>query len=255
MKKILLSILTLAILLSLCACGKPASSPVEDFEYELKDGKAIITAYKGTDLEIVIPDTIEERPVTTIDDHAFAGYDMTSVIIPEGVTSIGIKAFYNCECLENISLPKTIKTIYGDTFSCTKWRDNQEDGALYLDSILLGYKNSFSGELNIKDGTTYIANSAFKGSDVTSVTIPNSVVTIGGCAFLDCKNLTSVTIPESVQMVGDNSFGKEFLHNYNNGFTTFDTYFKTINEFTIHGKAGTSAEEYANKNDIRFIAE
>lgn len=84
----------------LAGCGTPTSSPIEDFSYEFKDGEVTITGYIGTDREIVIPDTIEDRPVTVIGEKAFQGYDMTSIIIPNTITIIQKRAFDDCKRLE-----------------------------------------------------------------------------------------------------------------------------------------------------------
>lgn len=119
MKKIITLILSISIIsvlcLSLCSCGQK-SSPVEDFEYEFNDGTATITGYTGTDLEIVIPDTIEERPVTVIGEKAFSEYDMTSIELPDTITSIEKSAFDNCKLLEKIDIPDSVTEIRSFAF-------------------------------------------------------------------------------------------------------------------------------------------
>ncbi len=114
MKKIITLILSISLILtlcfSLCACGQSAS-PVEDFEYEFTDGTVTITGYTGTDLEIVIPDTIEERPVTVIGEKAFSEYDMTSIILPNTLTLIEERALDDCKQLEKIDIPDSVTEI------------------------------------------------------------------------------------------------------------------------------------------------
>lgn len=112
MKKIITILFTI-IILCLCfvGCGKPASSPVEDFSYEFKNGEVTITGYTGTDLEIVIPEIIEERPVTVIGEKAFQEYDMTSVIIPNTITLIEERAFDDCKQLDKIDIPDSVTEI------------------------------------------------------------------------------------------------------------------------------------------------
>ena len=90
-------------------------------------------------------------------------------------------------------------------FKGSGWYKNQSSGLLYLDKWLLGYKDvGPTGALNISEGTKGIAAEAFFGySDLTSVSIPNSVTIIGDHAFWGCSGLTSITIPNSVTSLGE----------------------------------------------------
>lgn len=229
MKKIIslgMSILICLLLcIVLCSCeknesssvelkdGKAKSSPIEDFTYEFKDGEAIITGYIGTDMEIVVPDTIKERPVTCIgyneEDRkgAFEGYDMTSIVIPKGVERINDCAFEDCKMLERISLPESLQGFYIENESKsaavaladTAWYKNQADGILYLDNILIGVKgkNLDTDIVEIRNGTKIILANAFVQEDnILSVNIPNSVKYIGDKAFYGCDKLEKINIPE-----------------------------------------------------------
>lgn len=223
MKKIFTIILCFALCFSFSACGAPSPSPIEDFEYELKDGEAIITGYIGTDLEIVVPDTIEGRPVRYIGYNedkkqgAFEGYDMTSITIPNGVKFIHEYAFNGCKMLEKISLPDTLQGFYHSnqititsavsSLEYTKWYQNQPDGVMYIDNVLLGVKGDLNtDEVEIKNGTATILGYAFNHQEnITNVIIPNSVKYIGECAFQGCDLLKELNSPDGV-VIGDNVF-------------------------------------------------
>ena len=85
---------------------------MSDFEYEVDDGKVTITDYTGAGGDVVVPDTIDGRPVTCIGDNAFCYCTgLTSITLPEGCTTIGYYAFSGCTSLTSITLPNSITTI------------------------------------------------------------------------------------------------------------------------------------------------
>ena len=110
---------------------------------------------------------------------------LTSINIPNSVTSIGGGAFINCSGLTSVTIPNSVTSI--------------EDGAFWGCSSLTS--------VTIPNSITSIEDNAFWGcSGLTSITIPNSVTSIGKSAFYNCVNLTSVTIPNSVTSIGDEAF-------------------------------------------------
>ena len=108
-----------------------------------------------------------------------------SVVISDGVTSIGYGAFYNCSSLTSVTIPDSVTSIGSGAFeNCSS-----------LTSVTIG------------NGVTSIGYDAFRGcSSLTSVTIGNGVTSIGYSAFYRCSSLTSVTIPDSVTSIGNCAF-------------------------------------------------
>lgn len=94
------------------------ATPLTSFEYELKDGYAVITDFKGKETEVVVTSHIGPLPVTEIGQYAFeAAWDVTSVTLPESVTFIGEQAFADCESLQTVNIPSGVTVLYRATFA------------------------------------------------------------------------------------------------------------------------------------------
>jgi hypothetical protein len=113
--------------------------------------------------------------------------------------------------------------------------------------------------ISIKQGTTSIADFAFdECKNLSSVTIPDSVKTIGEGAFANCTSLKSVYIPSSVTKIGAVAFGIESNDDWENSKYYDGEYanygYKKISGFTIYGVKGSTAEKYAKKHGVKFVA-
>ena len=153
---------------------------------------------------ITIPDS-----VTSIGMDAFSRCtSLTSITIPDSVTSIGINAFENCTSLTSITIPDSVTSIAGYTFDgCTSLTS-----ITIPDSVTSIKDNAFYNctsltSITIPDSVTSIAGYTFYGcTSLTSITIPDSVTSIGMDAFLNCTGLASITIPDSVTSIGMDAF-------------------------------------------------
>ena len=162
------------------------------------DGNSVTVTYQNTFTpsysnlsgDIVIPKTVtysgKTYSVIIIDDDAFRGCrGLTSVTIPNSVTTIGNYAFYNCSGLTSVAIPDSVTSIGDYVFS----------GCSGLTNVTIG------------NSVTSIGNYAFSGcTSLTSMTIGNSVTSIGNSAFKWCSGLTSVAIPNSVTSIGSDAF-------------------------------------------------
>ena len=154
--------------------------------------------------------------VTSIGDYAFNWCALTSITIPESVTSIGYEAFEKCKGLSSIIIPNSVTSIERGAFAnCNLTsivvelgntmyysRDNCNAIISRWNTLIAGCENTI-----IPESVTSIGNAAFSGcSGLTSITIPESVTRIGESAFADCSGLTSITIPNSVTYISYSAF-------------------------------------------------
>ena len=161
---------------------------------------------------VVIPETYNEKPVTSIYPLALAmNATLTSVAISGNITTIEDGAFANSTLLTSVDFSSaTNLTIIGAAFqSCTSLEIADLTGATSLNSIGDSAFNGCTSLTNvaIPNGLTSIGNAAFNGcTALTSITLPNSLASIGNSAFSGCTVLTNVALPKSVTSLGSSAF-------------------------------------------------
>ena len=159
--------------------------------------------------------------VTSIGEDAFYGCSgLTSITIPNSVTFIGLRAFYHCDGLTSVTLGNsvTFHSLSGTFAYCknlTEINVNPENanyssinGVVYdKNASTLIFCPNKKASITIPNSVTSIGDRAFYVcSGLTSATIPNSVTSIGDYAFYGCSGLTSITIGNSVTSIGDYAF-------------------------------------------------
>ena len=248
-KRSLCAVLFVMLMMALSVNGAVAEDDAlrsGDYQYRvLEDGTAEITHYFGRDSVVHIPDTLDGKTVTSIRDVAFACCSaLTTIELPDSVTSIGVNLFAGCESLKNIQVspeqpvfavsdgvlfnkaeksliyypagkqeeayevPQGIQQIKSGAFSCCSALASIE----LPDSVTSIGKSAFSGcssltTIELPDSVTSIGEYAFSDcSSLTSIELPDSVTSIGKSAFSDCSSLTSIELPDSVTSIGESAF-------------------------------------------------
>ncbi len=179
----------------------------------VKEGTTVIVAVAGGKVATCIV-TVRSQLEQALNGYVYSlkdgGYEITKVIdahiteaiIPDIVTSIAFDAFRGCAELKKLVIPDSVNYIgYGAFDGC----DNIEEVSCPASAILKIPKQNLK-KVVLTSGETIEANSFYGCKMLTSVSIPNSVTSIGDRAFEDCSSLTSITIPDSVTSIGNNAF-------------------------------------------------
>lgn len=171
------------------------------FEYDFYDKNSIIIKEcdKSASGDIIIPETIEGFPVTRISYYAFYKCsEITSIVVPEGVTFIERWAFSDCTNLKKIELPSTLKGTGFYIF----------DNCINLEEIIVDKNNKFfsseSGVFFSKDKSTLLNYPA--ANKRTAYYIPQTVEIIDENAFEECRYLENITFPNNLIYIYDYSF-------------------------------------------------
>ena len=224
----------LMVVVMMCACWTGAVAEDErDYQYALlDDGTVEITGYNGKAEKLTIPNMLNGKKVTSIDNRAFyLCNSLISIIIPDSVAKISVNPFAYCSTLKSIFVSSEHPYFFAI------------DGVLFrkADSCLISYP---------------------KGREYTTYNIPQGITAIESSAFYDCKFLTRVTIPDSVEQIGTNPFtvcsalksiSVSPEHPY---FATIDgVLFRKADKALISYPAGISSSTYTIPQGITAIGD
>ena len=242
---------------SVTSIGYSAFAYTKWLEDKQKENPLVIVGSIVLDGKKCTGDVVIPSGAKIIADGAFSNNkDIKSVVIPDGVTSIGYCAFYESG-VEDVTVPKSVTNIGQYAFEGTEWfwkAFGDTDYAIINGIMIAGYvlydnvsipegvtcinervfdsrKNSLIVSLTLPSSLKIIKDEAFFECPFESVNIPNGVTSIGDSAFARCPEIETVTIPSSVTHIGDEAFP---------------------GGITICGTKGTEAERYAKANGFTF---
>jgi hypothetical protein len=214
-------VLICALSVSLIFCSDDGDAAIGevftsgDIEYTVtgeSPNKVTITGNSFTGSVLVIPSSVShagaEYAVTGIGNNAFVYSGLTSITIPDSVTSIGNYTFRGCTGLTSITIPNSVISIGDYAF-----RDCSGLTLFIIPNSVISIGNGTFFDcyglisVTIPNSVTSIGNSAFFGcTNLISITMPDSITKIENYTFVNCFGLTSITIPNSVTTIGDNAF-------------------------------------------------
>ena len=195
--------------------------------------------YDTTDTLIYAPQSLTAIDIKSgtkaIGSNAFSNSNISTIVLPKGVTEIKDKAFYNASQLKIVYLPNTVETIGNSAFeNCTRLKT-----------------------MDISYPVKSIGSSAFRRcTNLASVILPDTLETIGADCFNGCSSLTGIVIPESVTDLGIGALAycakltDVYVWYANIGYNAF----KGTTNVNVYTMAGSNAYEYARANKIPYGA-
>ena len=199
--------------------------------YFFDKASGTITGFAGEPKDLVIPTTLNGHKVVSIGTGAFLGcYTLTTLSIPEGISSvsanafaectnltsveigasvsfIGDSAFSNCTSLTRVSFLGFLDNIESNAFYNTPWITNSTDEFVILGGTTLIKYNGTSEKVVVPDGVKKIEANAFSWNPyVKEVILPYGVQKIGDNAFVHCYSLEKIEIPPTVAYIGAGAF-------------------------------------------------
>ncbi len=236
-----LSLICILLLFSACTkdnsangSTKTETARIENFTFEELDGGITIKRYTGSEKAVVIPESINNVPVTNIGANAFFGNDsLASVVLPNSITCIGINAFTNCKSLTTIAFPENLEEIEGGAFAnCENLSDLTLPNSVKMigaqaflnckslkkvtipKDCILGieaFYNSGLENISLALGITRIPDTCFAGTNIKTLVLPQTITKIERQAFANCKKLKTVSLSEGLVTIGDLAFSNTNL--------------------------------------------
>ncbi len=211
-KKFLSALLAALLLITTAplACFVAFAEEQNGFTYKITDGEATVTGYDEAIVtgDVIIPDTLGGCPVTALDSMLFMLDDkITSVDIPNSVTTIGKSAFYCCMNLVSISLPDGLTELSEYCIAeCENLAEIQlPDTLVKLGEMALNGCKSLK-KISLPASVTELGDGSLGGTGITGFVVPDTVTEISARLFAGCKSLESVTIPNTVKSIGEYAF-------------------------------------------------
>lgn len=217
------------------------------FDFDVSSGT--IKKYKGTATDVVIPEKINGKTVTTIGKGAFGRKGLTSVVIPEGVETIDQGAF-SANSLTTIKLPSTVKQIERLAFGANKNLSKVElnEGLEYIGQQAFFSDTSLAGEITIPSTVKTVMTSAFNKTGVTGILLK-------GDKNSNAVNLHSGLNGEKIEYVKSESPFKKIKINFNSLGTGESDKYLDLGKVKANVNSKEELKKWLNDNiDVDYVA-
>ena len=199
-------------------CGEQKVSEGLEYAYRTTNGEGyyeVVGIGDCKDTDLIIPSKYNGLPVLVIGVKAFYQSDqLRSVVIPDGVTTIGETAFSSASIID-ITIPDSVTFMGDSAFSnCAMLKLNSYENGYYIGNennpylVLMKAKNNAISSISVHNKTKFIHSLALSDcKSITRITIPEGLLSIGYGAFKGCVNVKSISLPNSLTYCGMTIFG------------------------------------------------
>ena len=155
-----------------------------------------------------LADTLWLEGTSVVAAEAFSNCGgLACVVADKTLERVGYRAFINCFALDSLLLPEGLAQVGEEAFAGVPWYDRRpvEDGVRYVGGVAYELMPDAlsGGTVTLREGTLGVADKFFAGSALTHVSLPSSLLHIGGHAFESCFDLTSVDLPDGLESIGE----------------------------------------------------
>ncbi|MCD7886845.1 MAG: leucine-rich repeat domain-containing protein [Clostridiales bacterium] len=225
MKKKVFLVIALIVVALVVLYGPNTNTGTKGLIYATVDNSYVVVGYGGSEIDITIPDTYNDIPVTAVEAYAFEDSQIQSVVFGKNLTQIGEGAFVNASSLQSVTF--TAEGIYMETDpfkGCSSLTDIVFVRDAYVASADFSECDALV-EVSFPEGLTSLRMCDCNGlttvelpdgmkslvgvsgcSSLTSIPLPDSLIEIEESAFVGCSSLNTTAIPASVTYVGEGAF-------------------------------------------------
>lgn len=145
----------------------------------------------------------------TISEYALAHLQVETVTLPNTVTTIGDRAFYNSDVLGEVICTGSVSLPYAAIEGCPRFKFEIEGYLKYFGTTVIGLADNSKRDFVVREGTTAISEGVFDGYEyLETIVLPSTLTTIDDHLFDGCKNLKSVTLSDKLTSIGASAFNK-----------------------------------------------
>lgn len=236
MKKLSFCVLSMLLCSLVLGAVHKVSAEGTDFTYITIGGTVTITGCSGDATGIIVPDRIDNKPVTAIAANAFRGKaELASVFLPASVETIGSYAFAGCSAMGNINILSKSVAIGAYAFSdCTGLTNVMVSGVIRELGNAAFYNCAGLLDVNTGKGIQRIGKYSFRGCSALVDMNLKKTSSIGAYAFMGCSQLTSVVTSKTLKTIGKNAF------------------YDTGEKLEIVVAKGSKALSYAKRNKLSY---
>ncbi len=203
MKKLLAFLTCCVAVLSVSITTYAAKDKTDTYEYEVRDGKAVLMRYATTSnaVRVTVPEEVDGYQVVGLEGTFEQNQRVEEVLLPQGIEFLGPNTFSRCRQLKSIQLPEGLITVGDNCFSYTKLNSIEFPASVnYIGIGCIQNSDVSSVKINSTDIWAYMNFSDSESLETVDLR-DSEIENIPAMAFWNCKNLNTVYFPDTLKKI------------------------------------------------------